>query len=114
MANRPKTKMPISERAKLFAPFSPVRGLEEALARKERMMTAKKELSDEAASELDAKIRSIRKGMEVSLTFFSEDEYVQATGKVCVIREAERKIKIDDTWVTFEDILDIFELSEEQ
>lgn len=114
MASRPKTKMPISERAKQFSPFSPLRGLEEALARKERMAAAKIELSDEAAGELDAKIRSIRKGMEVSLTFYCEDEYVQSTGKIFAIREEDRKLRIDDIWIRFEDILDIYELFEEQ
>ena len=114
MASRPKTKMPISERAKQFSPFSPMRGLEEALARKERMAAVKIELSNEAAGELDAKIRRIRKGMEVSLTFYCEDEYVQSTGKIYAIHEAERKLRIDDTWVIFEDILDIYELPEAQ
>ena len=35
MASKPKTKMPISERAKQFMPFSALKGLDEAIAKKE-------------------------------------------------------------------------------
>ena len=36
VANRPKNKMPISERAKQFMPFSALKGLDEAIAKKEQ------------------------------------------------------------------------------
>ncbi len=35
VASKPKTKMPISERAKQFMPFSALKGLDEAIAKKE-------------------------------------------------------------------------------
>lgn len=36
MASRPRVKMPISERAKQFMPFAALKGLPEALLKKER------------------------------------------------------------------------------
>ena len=36
VANKPKSKMPLSERAKQFLPFAALKGLPEALAEKER------------------------------------------------------------------------------
>ena len=41
------------QRAKQFAPFSALKGLEEALAEKEREYEPQAELSDDAAEELD-------------------------------------------------------------
>ncbi len=34
MASKPKSKMPVSERAKQFMPFSALKGLEEAIEKK--------------------------------------------------------------------------------
>lgn len=39
MANKPKHKMPIEERAKQFMPFTALKGLPEALAAKEKTVT---------------------------------------------------------------------------
>ncbi|MBO4556461.1 MAG: hypothetical protein J5706_06835 [Elusimicrobiales bacterium] len=36
MGQKPRNKMPIKERAKQFAPFAAIRGLEAALKRKEQ------------------------------------------------------------------------------
>lgn len=41
MGKRPRHKMPISERAKQFAPFAAIRGLEEALRKKEEEIKQK-------------------------------------------------------------------------
>ena len=38
MPSKPKQKMPIEERAKQFMPFSALKGLEEALASKEKII----------------------------------------------------------------------------
>lgn len=40
MANKPRNKMPIEERAKQFMPFAALKGLPEALAAKERQIMA--------------------------------------------------------------------------
>lgn len=39
MANKPKHKMPIEERAKQFMPFAALKGLPEALAAREKTVT---------------------------------------------------------------------------
>lgn len=40
MASKPRNKMPIEERAKQFMPFAALKGLPEALAAKENLITA--------------------------------------------------------------------------
>ena len=47
MASKPKHKMPIEERAKQFMPFAALSGLPEALAKKEKVLVPKIELSPE-------------------------------------------------------------------
>ena len=41
MAAKPKYPMPVSQRAKQFMPFSALKGLEEALEKKERLALSK-------------------------------------------------------------------------
>ncbi|MCR5538944.1 MAG: hypothetical protein K6F13_06700 [Lachnospiraceae bacterium] len=43
MGNKPRGKMPVSERAKQFAPFSALRGLEEALELQEQLFVTANE-----------------------------------------------------------------------
>lgn len=47
MANKPRSKMPIEDRAKQFMPFAALKGLPEALAAKEKAVSPKYELSKE-------------------------------------------------------------------
>lgn len=54
-------KMDRSERAKQFMPFAALKGFEELLAEKEKMIVPKIELSEERKAELDDKMRSIKK-----------------------------------------------------
>ena len=61
MANKPKQKMPIADRAKQFMPFSALKGLEEALKTKERQIVDKKELSEELSRELSRNLSEIWK-----------------------------------------------------
>ena len=44
MANKPRMKMPASDRAKQFMPFSALKGLDEALREKERIIVEKADL----------------------------------------------------------------------
>lgn len=56
-------KMERSERAKQFMPFAALKGFEELLAEKEKMIVQKIELSEERKAELDDKMRSIKRMM---------------------------------------------------
>ena len=51
MAGRPRNRMSIEQRAKQFMPFAALRGLPEALARKEQEMACQMELPKEALEE---------------------------------------------------------------
>ena len=99
--------MPVSDRAKQFMPFSALKGLDEALRTKEKIVVPKVGLSPEMAEELDYKMHLIEKGKVTTIIYFSSGEYVKVTGLVARIDETSRVIQIVNTKIRFDDILDI-------
>lgn len=99
--------MPVSERAKQFLPFAAVKGLTEALARKDKVLVPKVEMSEELAAKLNEKMHDIQKGSTVTVTYFCDDEYIRLTGRVAQSDDIFHRLQIDDTVIEFDDILDI-------
>ena len=64
----------MENRAKQFMPFSALKGYEEALRAKEKIVVEKKELSEEQAAELDYRLHQIRKNDMVKVVYFDTDE----------------------------------------
>lgn len=56
-----RAKMSREERAKQFIPFAALKGYEDALREKEKVVVEKIELSEERKAELDAKLHQVRK-----------------------------------------------------
>ena len=90
-------------------PFAAVRGLNEALAKKDRELgiVQKTELSEEMAHELNAKLALLQKGSFATITYFCDGEYRSISGEVLLFDEINRIMRIADTRITFDDILDI-------
>jgi membrane-bound inhibitor of C-type lysozyme len=99
--------MPVSERAKQFMPFAAVKGLTEALARKEKVSVAKVELSEEMSAELNQKLYSLQKGVTAAVTYYCDGEYLKVTGIVTKPDAENRTLLIDDTRISFDDLLGI-------
>ncbi|MBF4692131.1 YolD-like family protein [Fusibacter sp. Q10-2] len=104
--------MPIPERAKQFMPFSALKGLNEALANKEKVSESKVNISEEQATALNEKMNCVRKGSIVTVTYFCMDTYVRVTGKVDQLDLIYRTLQIEDWTIKFDDILNL-ELAEE-
>lgn len=109
MAAKPKTKMPIPDRAKQFMPFAALKGLPDALAAKEKIAVEKVELSPEMAEELDRKMHRVKQGKIITVIYFKEDEYLQITGMVARLDPSSRILQIVNTKIEFDNILDIVE-----
>ena len=107
MANRPK--MPVSERAKQFAPFAAVTGLDILLREKERenMREQRRILSDERAAEIDASLRQLSEGDSVTVSYYDGYGYTDISGTADNIDIKDRSLSIDGTAVSFDDIYDI-------
>ena len=95
------------ERAKQFMPFAALKGFQEALQEKEKIVVEKIELTDERKEELDRKLEEIKKNDIITVVYFSEGEYLKMTGMVSGFNGVERVIKIVNTKIRLEDIYDI-------
>lgn len=102
-----RAKMAREERAKQFMPFAALKGYPEALKRKERIVVAKVELSEDYALELDQKLRQVRKMDVVTVVYFYKGEYLKVTGVVSRIDLTARILKVVQTRIPFDDILDV-------
>ena len=100
-------KMERSERAKQFMPFAALKGFEELLAEKEKMIVQKIELSEERKAELDDKMRSIKKNDVITITYYVQNEYLKMSGMVSGIDTNLRYLKVVNTKIPFDDIYDI-------
>lgn len=102
MANRPK--MDRADRAKQFMPFAALKGYEEALAQKEKIVVPKIELSEEMKAELDLQMKHIEKNDIIKIVYFKDGEYLQITGMVSRIDVDARVLKVVNTKINFDDI----------
>ena len=105
MVYRPK--MTREDRAKQFMPFAALKGYPEALAKKEKIVVPKAEVSEEYAQMLDQKLRRVSRNDIITVVYFSDGEYLKKTGMVSRIDETARGLKVVNTKILFDDIYDI-------
>ena len=99
-----RAKMDRAERAKQFMPFAALKGYEEALREKEKIVVPRIELSEEMKEELDRRMQEIERNDIISVVYFKDGEYLQITGMVSRIDRDARIIKVVGTKIAFEDI----------
>ena len=97
----------MENRAKQFVPFAAVKGYEEALRAKEKIIVEKIEISEEKKAELDFLLHQIHKMDVVSVVYFYKDEYIKLEGVVSRLDTDARVLKIVNTKIPFEDIYEL-------
>ena len=95
-----------SERAKIFAPFSPLREMNAAYRENEKIITPKSELLSDRTEEIDMILKQINKGCMVNVTYYDNGEYKKRSGKVYSI-SPQKRMFIMEFPIYFEDIYDI-------
>ena len=70
------------DRAKIFAPFSPLRGLDEAYREKERVITPKAHLLSDRIEEINFILTNLKVGDTVEIKYYTDGEYKKICGKV--------------------------------
>ena len=107
--NKPREPMPVSERAKQFAPFSPLHGLHRALAEKEKIREPRREISEEFAAELNTTLCTLERGRVVTVYYYdaAEQPYRQLTGAVTSVDAYKRTLTVEQTVVSFDDLFEI-------
>lgn len=74
-----------NERAALFCPFDALKGLQELLRNKERIIVQPKSLSEDECVRLNHKIHQIRPGMLIRVVYYDQNDYVLREGLVSKI-----------------------------
>lgn len=97
----------MENRAKQFMPFAALRGYEEALRAKEKIVVEKIELSEEKKAELDYKLHQIQKNDMITVVYFYKDEYIRMEGMVSRLDIDARILKVVNTRIPFDDIYEI-------
>lgn len=114
-------RMRIEDRAKIFIPFAALKGYEEAIAAKKRIVVPRKELSEESKEYLDSQLRELEllltNGQHpiITIVYFQKDkdnseaggEYIQFTGMVAKIDRTSRILQIVDKRLCLDDIYGI-------
>jgi deoxyribodipyrimidine photolyase-like uncharacterized protein len=96
-----------AERAKLFMPFSALKGFEEALREKEKKVEEKKELLEDAANTLNEIFQTLKPNMLVTISYYNNDKYETITNTIKKIDKTKQLILIDDKQIAFQNILKI-------
>lgn len=111
-------RMTNADRAKIFAPFAALKGYEEAIAAKQRIVVPKIELSEEAKEELDRCFHEIEAKLAmgihpvVTVTYFEQDGdkevgegcYLQFTGMVVKLLDSANILQVVDKKLNFSNI----------
>ena len=107
--SKQRVKMPVQERAKQFAPFSPLKGLTKALSVKERqrVLVDKKVVSEDMAAENDRILHLLKAGDMAEAIYYDQGEYIKRRGLVAAISAEKRYLKIVDTVIAFDDLFEI-------
>ena len=108
-SGRPIHRMSTAERARIFVPFDPLKGYQEALREKEREAEASRHfsLSEDHAAQLDARLRELDTGSLVRIVFWREGHYGELRGKIDACSAREATLTVAGQSVAFSDIRDL-------
>ena len=97
-------KMSRQDRAKQFMPFSALKGYEEALRRKEKIVLPRMELSEEYQEVMDQELRKVKQRDIIEIVYYEKGEYLKMTGMVAKVDKDSRVLKIVDKKIGFDDL----------
>ena len=97
----------VSDRARQFMPFSPLKGYYDLIEKCERIKEPKIELTDDMLEMLSQKLNNIEKGIMVKVKYYDVDSYVEMEGMISNIDKIYNNLTVIKTVIKFEDIYDI-------
>lgn len=112
-------RMRVEDRAKIFAPFAALKGYEEAISAKQKIVVPRIELSEESKEYLDLQLGKIEQLLTegqlpvITVVYFLKDkmssedggEYIQFTGMAAkldrssrILQVVEKRLRLDDIY----------------
>ena len=104
MAEKTRPSMPISNRAKQFAPFSALKGLEYAIEEKRRKRTQRRTLTEQQAQILNDRLARLKAGDTIYIMHYTRGGYIKRTVKVYDVDISKKAVVTDGEDIFFEDI----------
>ena len=96
-----------ADRASQFMPFAALKGYEEALRQKEKIIVEKSTLSEEALAYLDYQIKRLQEGDIAEIVYYDGENYIKKNGVVSKISFSARYLTLVTTDISFDDIKEI-------
>lgn len=93
--------------AQIFLSFDALKGFRERLKEQEHIIVSPKILSEDELDELDRKIKQLKIGMIIQITYFDHDQYVLLKGMVSKISYEHKILQIVKSRIAFQNIIDI-------
>ena len=95
-----------SDRAKIFASFSPLKSFDEAIKKREKIIVSKAELLDDRIEEIERELQKTEIGSMVEAIFYKNGEYIKMSGCVSEFCPEQKYFSIVKTKIPFEDLYD--------
>ena len=99
--------MSTADRAKQFLPFAALKGFEEAIGKRRKLDFEPVLLGEDAAEELDEKIRALSPGDDVRIVYYGNREFNGLSGRVKKINEYERLLELEEEKIRIDDIISL-------
>lgn len=97
----------MSDRARQFMPFSPLKGYYDLIGKCERIKEPKIELTEDMLEIISQKLNKIEKGIMIKVKYYDVDSYVEIEGMISNIDKIYNNLTVIKTVIKFEDIYDI-------
>lgn len=109
MANKQRPKMSPADRAKQFMPFDAVKGLREALARKEAelLFVERNDISEDGIAYMNEMLSSLSKDDRVRVSYYADHIYHTVSETVVKVDAAREILVLSGLEIAFSDITEI-------
>ena len=97
----------MSDRARQFMPFSPLKGYYDLIGKCERIKEPKIELTEDMLEIISQKLNKIEKGIMIKVKYYDVDSYVEIEGMISNIDKIYNNLTVIKTVIKFEEIYDI-------
>lgn len=87
-----------------FSAFAALTGFDEVIREHEKITEMRREMGEDAATELSEKMSQVRKGSRIKIVFYNKERYETVSGTVENIDFIYRTLKISGKRIFFDDI----------
>ena len=95
------------DRAKIFLSFAALKGFEEALKEKEKVIVKKKTISEDMRMTISYRLNILKKNDMVKVVYYDNGEYIKLQGLVSKIDSTFQVLTVVKTNISFNDIYEL-------